>query len=120
MAYTTRVQALLVAAALLPAPVAAADLVYMNGRQLVGYCEATDAASAERGLCEGYLTGLADAATTLRHWQRAAPGFCVPREASPFRLRQVFLEWTLDAGPELDTAAAGVALNAFRHAFPCR
>lgn len=111
---------LLLTAALLPLAAPATELVYMTGRQLLDYCKSTDAATLERGLCEGYLTGLADGATTLRTWQRAAPGFCVPADASPFRLREVFVEWALDYESELDNAAAGLALNAFRQHFPCR
>lgn len=119
MPLTTTLRGLAAALVMLPLATPAAELVYMTGRQLVDYCGATDTTTLDRGLCEGYLTGLADAATTLRHWRRAAPGFCVPADASPFRLRQVFLEWALEQEGELDNAASGLALNAFRQAFPC-
>ncbi|MDZ7751545.1 MAG: Rap1a/Tai family immunity protein [Gammaproteobacteria bacterium] len=111
---------LLLLAGFLPLTVPATELVYMTGRQLLDYCGSTDAATLDRGLCEGYLTGLADGATTLRTWQRAAPGFCVPADASPFKLRRVFVEWAQEYESELNNAAAGLALNAFRQHFPCR
>jgi hypothetical protein len=108
-----------VLAAVLPSGAAAAELTFMTGSQLLEFCTNTDTASMDRGLCTGYLAGLADAGTTLRHWRRAAPGFCIPRDASPFALRQEFLRYAQENEAGWDGAAAGLAINAFRRAYPC-
>lgn len=97
----------------------AGELTFMTGQQLLEFCTNTDTASMDRGLCTGYLAGLADAATTLRHWQRAAPGVCIPRDASPFALRQEFLRYAQEHPDAWPGAASGLALNALRRAYPC-
>ncbi len=106
-------------AALAPASAPGAELTFMTGRQLLEFCTNTDTASMDRGLCTGYLAGLADGAATLRHWRRGAPGFCVPEDASPFDLRQEFLRYAQEHAEGWEGSAAGLGLNAFRRAYPC-
>lgn len=101
-------------------PAGAGEYVYMTGERLRTYCASVDSVALDRGLCEGYLSGLVDAATTLHHWTVARAYICVSPEVTPFRLREVYLKWVETHPQGLDGAASGIALNAFQANFPCQ
>ncbi len=96
------------------------ELIFMSGDKLLAYCTNEDDGSKDRGICEGYLAGLVDAATTIKSWRRGDVGICIPNDASPFFLRNSILAWGDKNPNDLQTAASAIALNIFREAYPCR
>ncbi len=100
--------------------VPAEELIFMSGDKLLTYCSTVYDTSKDRGLCEGYLTGLMDAATTMKVWRRGDVGICIPGEASPFQLRSLFLTHAEKYPEGQKGAASATVWNLFREVYPCR
>lgn len=98
----------------------AQELIFMSGGKLLRYCSNGDNASMDRGLCEGYLAGMMDAATTVRYLSTGYLDTCVTPDTTPFMMRNAFLDWAAKHPEDLDSAASSVVLSAFVQAFPCK
>lgn len=97
----------------------AAELIFMTGTRLQTYCSNVDTDSLDRGLCQGYLTAIVDAATTIQYLRRGHVNICIGADATPFKLRELFMEWAHAHPGQLDGAASGIALEAFAGTYPC-
>ena len=91
---------------LLPLPAAG----FYNGNQLLEFCNSTKG-SFERGLCGGYIAGIADKTDSTT--------YCIPSKATVCELIDVVKLWLRDH-PEKRHLSGGVLVaEALKEKFPC-
>ena len=97
---------------------APAALYFYDGHKLLRECSSRKAADQQE--CVGYLAGLLDAVTTIEVWKKARLDICMPKGTTHEQLRAEFVKYARRYPDRLRGGAGGLALIAYRKAWPCR
>jgi hypothetical protein len=90
---------------------------YYNGEALREACEVKVA--FVNGVCEGYVTGIADAAAHFGATEGLAHGLCIPAGTKSTRLIRVVIEYLEARRGAIGDDAAVYVRAALAEAFPC-
>ena len=115
---TTRVVAAVISVSVLTAAAEKAA-AYATGNNLLAWC--VSASRTERGLCHGYILGIADAMEESKNIGRFAA--CIPapvRAGSPGRLFQLAQQFLASHPEKRQLSASSLVANALAEAFPCK
>lgn len=105
---------------MLSAQLNAAPLIFMTGERLLTYCQNQDIDSRDRGICDGFLAGMADSATTIQSLNAGYVNVCINDSASPFQLRNAFLRLAERQPAQLKHAASSMVLAILASDYPCK
>jgi hypothetical protein len=109
---------LLAASLALAWPMAApAPTYFYDGHRLLQDC--TSRNGNHREGCVGYLAGLSDAVETVRVWEKARLGICIPKGTTDEDLRAAFVGYAERYPDRLRAGGGGLALIAFKQIWPC-
>jgi len=100
----------------------AAALGFMNGNNILEYCEAylSETGSAAKGNgCYGFVTGVADAHYQFTLWDEMSTQWCQPDNMTASQLIRIVTKHLQEYPEDLHSAAAGLVSNALILAFPC-
>jgi Rap1a immunity proteins len=92
---------------------------FATGNNLLAWC--VSASRTERGLCHGYILGIADAMAESNSLGRVAA--CIPgpvRTGSPGRLYQLAQQFLALHPEKRRLSASSLVANALADAFPCK
>jgi len=95
----------------------AARAQYYDGEALREACEVKIA--FVNGVCEGYVTGIADAAAHFGKSEGLVHGLCIPPGTKSARLIRVVVEYLEARRGEIDDDAAVYVRAALSEAYPC-
>ena len=99
-------------------PMAApAPTYFYDGHRLLSEC--TSQKLDDHQECVGYLAGLWDAVETVEVWENAQLGICIPKGTTDEQLRAEFIRYAKKYPNRLRAGGGGLALIAFRQAWPC-
>ena len=91
---------------------------YYAGSNLVTYCESE--LIQDQNSCRRYLSGISDAQDTFYRLEFLADrAFCIPDRITNERLREIFIKYANEHPQDLELVASGMAVNAFKIAYPC-
>jgi hypothetical protein len=91
---------------------------YYTGSNLVSYCESE--LIQDQNSCRRYLSGISDAQDSFYRLEFLADrAFCIPDRITNEQLREVFIKYADEHPQDLELVASGMAINAFRMAYPC-
>ena len=91
---------------------------YYAGSNLFTYCESE--LIHDQNSCRRYLSGISDAQDTLYRLELLTDrAFCIPDRITNEQLREVFIKYADEHPQDLELVASGMAINAFRMAYPC-
>jgi hypothetical protein len=91
---------------------------YYTGSNLVSYCESE--LIHDQNSCRRYLSGISDAQDSFYRLEFLADrAFCIPDRITNEQLREVFIKYADEHPQDLELVASGMAINAFRMAYPC-
>jgi hypothetical protein len=91
---------------------------YYTGSNLVSYCESE--LIHDQNSCRRYLSGISDAQDSFYRLEFLADrAFCIPDRVTNEQLREVFIKYADEHPQDLELVASGMAINAFRMAYPC-
>jgi hypothetical protein len=90
-------------------------VVFVNGSDLFRYCQDKDDGS--RGLCNGYIAGVADATVGT---QISGYRSCSPYGRTVGQVHDVVVQWLARHPQHRHKAAPGLIAAALAEAFPCR
>ena len=91
---------------------------FVNAGDVLSACESESVDKQNK--CVVYLAGIVDATTTWVDWDMMPKKFCQPNEVTLEQLRKVYVKYASKHPEELHMTAAGIAVNAFVEAFPCK
>ncbi len=101
----------------------------LSAQQLYAICSATDANSksraTNRGLCQGYIVGVANAFVTLEPFARKgsddpnSPLLCLAPDAGRVELQGAVTKYLSEHPQELSKEASSVVIDALMAAYPC-
>ncbi len=94
-----------------------ASAVFYNGEELMEVC-AIKIAFVNRA-CEGYVTGIADAASHFRESDGVAEDFCIPQETKSVELIRVVVKFLEAHAGSLGANAAEYVRAALAESYPC-
>lgn len=94
-----------------------ARAVFYDGEALLEACERKVA--FVNGVCEGYVTGLADAAAHFSKHEGVDEGFCIPADIKVSKLIGVVVDYLEAHKGSIGDDAAIYVRRAFTEAFPC-
>ena len=89
---------------------------FVNGNDLYAYCTASD--NSKRGICLGYVEGMADS-IGLMQTASAAAVFCIPPVLAS-QARDVVVKYLQDNPAHRHEAGATLVMEALHDAWPCR
>jgi hypothetical protein len=92
------------------------DPGFVNGNDLYAYCTASD--NSKRGICLGYVEGMADS-IGLMQTASAAAVFCIPPVLAS-QARDVVVKYLQDNPAHRHEAGATLVMEALHDAWPCR
>ncbi len=108
-------------------PVSAEGYFFYTGNDMMDRCKDTGTGegvvnAAKYKACVVYLAGAMDAHETLVDWGRIPNRVICPSSGGILleQLRQVFLNYMNAKPAKWHLSASGLALNAFREAWPCK
>jgi len=91
---------------------------YYTGSNLVSYCESE--LIHDQNSCRRYLSGISDAQDSLYRLELLTDRtFCIPDRITNEQLREIFIKYASEHPQDLELVASGMAINAFRMAYPC-
>jgi hypothetical protein len=99
--------------------VGAAETVrtFVNGNDLYAYCTASD--PSKRGICLGYIEGMADSISMMQSVSSGAAVVCIPAVVAG-QARDVVVKYLQENPAHRDEAGATLVMEALHDAWPCR
>lgn len=94
----------------------AAGSAFLNGNDLYAYCTGSD--NFTRGICLGYVEGMADSIGVMESVSKAAV-FCIP-PVSARQARDVVVKYLQENPAHRHEAGATLVMEALHDAWPCR
>ena len=89
---------------------------FLNGNDLYAYCTASD--NSKRGICLGYVEGMADSIGLMQTGSAAAV-FCIPRVLAG-QARDVVVKYLQENPAHRHETGATLVMEALHDAWPCR
>ena len=89
---------------------------FLNGNDLYAYCTASD--PSKRGICLGYVEGMADSIAVMQSISTATV-FCIPTVLAG-QARDVVVKYLQENPAHRHEAGANLVMEALHDAWPCR
>jgi hypothetical protein len=90
---------------------------FLNGNDLYGYCTASD--NFKRGICLGYVEGMADSIGVMQSISAAAV-VCFPHDVLASQARDVVIKYLQENPAHRHETGATLVMEALHDAWPCR
>ena len=91
---------------------------YQSGNTLLKKCLSDE--PYDRGICKGYLNGLADLLDALQHWNDLPKTFiCKPYSVTSDQLADVVVKYLQRFPEKRHLTASSLIINIMQSAFPC-